>query len=467
MEIEDVKIAVVGNVDSGKSTLIGTLLRGKNDNGRGSNREIVMNYRHEKETGQTSSVGYQILGFRKDGSIIYIENKSKKETWPKIMKETSKLISFMDLAGHEKYLKTTIHGLSSNHPDYALILIEGRGIRGMTREHIMLALSFSVPFIILITKIDLYTKEAVSATVEQIGKIIKGVKKEIWIVREPVDLEIPLQQPVEKFVPVFLVSNVTGIGIDMFTEYLRRLPKRIDYSPLRDEPFELAVIEGFIVPGIGTVAHGFLARGTVRVGDQVWVGPDSVGNYHKTKVRTIQFKRLNVDFMMPGHHVCVSLPGISCKLLREGVYILHEKVTQQLAVRKFTADVKVLTSHPITIKRGYCPILNMDNIRMAARVLNITTIPKGGANEKIESQEYLRGGSRARIQFKFIYRPAYIRPDATFVFREGKTRGFGKVLSIDLEMANGGVKPTSQKKRRPPIKPEPSESMSKADKTES
>ena len=74
----------------------------------------------------------------------------------------------------------------------------------------------------------------------------------------------------------------------------------------------------------------------------------------------------------------------------------------------------------------------------------VTAIKKG--EEKIEPQEYLRGGSRARIQFKFIYRPAYLRPDATFVFREGKTRGFGKVLSIDLEIAKGGVKPTSQKK---------------------
>ena len=426
------------------SSLVGTLLRGKNDDGRGSNRELVMNYRHEKETGQTSSVGYQILGFRKDGTIVHVDNKSKKDSWPKIMKETNKLITFMDLAGHEKYLKTTIHGMSSNHPDYALILIEGRGVRGMTREHIMLALSFQVPFVILITKTDLYTKEIVAATTECISKLIKSAKKEAWLVREVIDLEIPLQQPKEKFVPIFHISNVTGDGLNFFKEYLRRLPKRIDYSPLTDEPFEMAVIEGFVVQGIGTVAHGFLARGTARAGDQVWVGPDSTGNYHKTKIRTIQFKRINVDFVLPGHHCTISLPGIDRKLLKQGVYVIHDKVANRMSVRKFTADVKVLTSHPITIKRGYCPILNMDNIRMAARVLKITTVPK--ENKDPEIQEFLRGGERARVQFKFIYCPAYLRPDATFVFREGKTRGFGKVVSIDLEQADGGVKPIAQKK---------------------
>ena len=443
---EDVKIAVIGNVDSGKSSMVGTLLRGTDDDGRGSNRELVMNYRHEKETGQTSSIGYQIIGFRKDGSIVHVDSKSKKDTWPKIMSETDKLVTFMDLAGHEKYLKTTIHGMSSNHPDYAVILIEGRGVRGMTREHIMLALSFGIPFVILITKIDLYTKESVASTIEQVSKLIKSAKKEMWIVRDEVDLEIPLQQPGEKFVPIFSISNVTGEGLDLFKGYLHRLPKRIDYSPLSDEPFEMAVIEGFTVQGIGTVAHGFLARGTAHAGDTVYVGPDSTGSYHKSKIRTIQFKRLNVDFVLPGHHCTISLPGIDRKLLKQGVYILHKMVQNKMAVRKFTADIKVLSNHPITIKRGYCPTLNMDNIRMTARVLKITTVPND--DNEPEAIDFLRGGGRAQVQFKFIDRPAYFRPDATFVFREGKTRGFGKVVSIDLEQAAGGVKPTSQKKSK-------------------
>ena len=43
----DVRIAIVGNVDSGKSTLIGVLTGGDLDNGRGSARARIFVHRHE------------------------------------------------------------------------------------------------------------------------------------------------------------------------------------------------------------------------------------------------------------------------------------------------------------------------------------------------------------------------------------------------------------------------------------
>jgi GTPase len=46
-----IRLCVVGNVDSGKSTLVGVLTKGILDNGRGSSREKVFNYAHEAETG--------------------------------------------------------------------------------------------------------------------------------------------------------------------------------------------------------------------------------------------------------------------------------------------------------------------------------------------------------------------------------------------------------------------------------
>ena len=49
-------LCVVGNVDSGKSTLVGVLTKGILDNGRGSSREKVFNFAHEAETGWTSSI---------------------------------------------------------------------------------------------------------------------------------------------------------------------------------------------------------------------------------------------------------------------------------------------------------------------------------------------------------------------------------------------------------------------------
>ena len=51
-----VKISVVGNVDSGKSTLVGVLTKGDRDDGRGCARLKVFNYSHEQKTGRTTSV---------------------------------------------------------------------------------------------------------------------------------------------------------------------------------------------------------------------------------------------------------------------------------------------------------------------------------------------------------------------------------------------------------------------------
>ena len=47
--IKEIRLAVIGNVDSGKSTLVGCLTKGIKDDGRGYARKFVFNYQHEKK----------------------------------------------------------------------------------------------------------------------------------------------------------------------------------------------------------------------------------------------------------------------------------------------------------------------------------------------------------------------------------------------------------------------------------
>lgn len=61
-------MAVVGNVDAGKSTLLGVLTHGELDNGRGHARQKLFRHKHEMESGRTSSVGNDILGFDSKGN---------------------------------------------------------------------------------------------------------------------------------------------------------------------------------------------------------------------------------------------------------------------------------------------------------------------------------------------------------------------------------------------------------------
>ena len=43
----------------------------------------------------------------------------------------------MDLAGHEKYLKTTVYGVTGMFPDYGLLIIGANtGITRLTKEHL-------------------------------------------------------------------------------------------------------------------------------------------------------------------------------------------------------------------------------------------------------------------------------------------------------------------------------------------
>lgn len=116
------RVAVVGNVDAGKSTLLGVLTHGELDNGRGHARQRLFRHKHEMETGRTSSVGNDILGFDSLGQVV---NKPDHGTldWVKICEKSSKIITFIDLAGHERYLKTTVFGMTGHAPDFGMLMV--------------------------------------------------------------------------------------------------------------------------------------------------------------------------------------------------------------------------------------------------------------------------------------------------------------------------------------------------------
>lgn len=40
-----------------------------------------------------------------------------------ICRDSAKIVTFIDLAGHEKYLKTTIFGMTGHAPDYTMLMI--------------------------------------------------------------------------------------------------------------------------------------------------------------------------------------------------------------------------------------------------------------------------------------------------------------------------------------------------------
>merc|ERR1711977_778143 len=80
----------------------------------------------------------------------------KNKIWPDIVANSEKIVHLLDMCGHEKYLKTTMHGLTSQYPDYCVVVIGANmGIKKMTKEHIGIAQLLDIPMFIVFTKTDL------------------------------------------------------------------------------------------------------------------------------------------------------------------------------------------------------------------------------------------------------------------------------------------------------------------------
>lgn len=74
----DLRLAVLGNVDAGKSTLLGVLTQGELDNGRGRARLNLFRHLHEIQSGRTSSISHEILGFNGKGEVRRYSKKLYK-----------------------------------------------------------------------------------------------------------------------------------------------------------------------------------------------------------------------------------------------------------------------------------------------------------------------------------------------------------------------------------------------------
>ncbi len=80
-----------------------------------------------------------------------------------------------DLAGHERYLKTTLYGLTSGSPSCVILIVGGNaGLIGMSKEHLAIALAMIEPVVVCITKIDMTPPNILAKTVEQVSKILRS-----------------------------------------------------------------------------------------------------------------------------------------------------------------------------------------------------------------------------------------------------------------------------------------------------
>lgn len=425
----DLRIAVAGSVDAGKSTTIGVLTRGIKDNGNGLARQGIFNFKHELTTGRTSSISHQIMGFDSKGNVVNDRlSKLKAVSWPEIVENSIKICTFQDMAGHKQYFKTTVRGLSGCVHDYALIMIEsGDKIQPMTREHIIVCLMRKIPMIIIFTKIDIAPEHVFANNLVILNKMLKGpgVNKLPYMIKDKRDI-ITICHNIKSNVltPILKISNVTGEGIDHLKMLLNCLPPRISYKNARDKPAKYTVQDIFTVSGVGTVVSGFLYRGIIKVKNTYWLGPDTTGKYKKVIVKSIHNKRVDVQLAEAGQQVCLALRNFSRDLVNKGMVVIESKQEPQ-NYRTIVAEIEIMGRHSTNIRVGYEPLINLSNFKQTAKIMKIEKTEHGG-----DIGPVLRRGDKAIVTFRFTQSPIYCEVGDSIIFREGKTRGSGVVKLI-------------------------------------
>ncbi|KAF8926436.1 hypothetical protein BGZ58_011182 [Dissophora ornata] len=415
-ELLELRVAVVGNV----STLLGVLTKGVLDDGRGKARVNLFRHKHEIDSGRTSSVGMEILGFDAKSQPVPTVSHGRNAPWDEICGKAAKVLSFIDLAGHERYLKTTVFGMTGCAPDFVMLMIgSNAGIVGMTKEHLGLSLALGVPVLVVITKIDMCPPNVLENTVKQLTKILKsaGCRKIPMFVKSHEDVVVTAGNFVsERICPIFQVSNVTGEGLDLLKNFLNILPISQKYN--KDEPVEYQITDTFSVPFVGTVVSGVVMNGIVHAGDQLYLGPDGNGAFQMVTVKSIQRKRLNVPLACAGQSASFGLKKIRRSTIRKGMVMLDKETTPPpRGCREFEAEILVLY-HSTTIGHKYQAMLHCGAVRQTARVLAMD-----------KPDQILRTGDRATVRFQFL-QPAYLKIGARLIFREGRTKGIGKVSKI-------------------------------------
>ena len=207
-------IGTAGHIDHGKSRLVRILT--------GSDPDRLA---EEQERGMTIDLGFAFL---------------------------QKNIAFIDVPGHEKFIKNMVAGVSTI--DIALFVVAADdGVMPQTREHLDILNLLNVRHgIIVLSKIDLVEKEWIDMVEEDIRNLVKHTF-------------------LEK-APVFRVSAETGVGIEALRQAIvqmaESLPDRVNRGL-----FWMPIDRSFTIKGHGTVVTGSVLSGSIQSGESLELLP--------------------------------------------------------------------------------------------------------------------------------------------------------------------------------------------------
>ncbi|KAM3179722.1 hypothetical protein ACTXT7_000005 [Hymenolepis weldensis] len=308
--IPDMRVAMLGSVDVGKSTLLGILTEGVMDDGRGRARLNIFCHLHEVQSGRTSSLSSEVI------------------------RDSNRLLTLIDLAGHCKYQRTTLAGLTTYQPSFCFLVVSATaGLSADGLSHARTAAALGLPIAVVLSKVDLVLdspltgtqrKMSVSSAAELHGEEVcssviaelrRNVLEELKAIRiystTPDGISLEASGCFSENMPVFAVSCVSGYGINDLLNFLHEVsnPHQNILEPaslLRTPPFsndaQSTPSEGFVecwvtrvfnnVPGVGNPVLEILVRnGQVNNNQRLWLGPNEEGLFYPVRVVELRHNR--------------------------------------------------------------------------------------------------------------------------------------------------------------------------------
>ena len=263
-------IGTAGHIDHGKTSLIKRLT------GRNTDR-----LPEEIKRGISIELGYAYVPLEATGDVL----------------------GFIDVPGHERFVHTMLAGATGI--DCALLVVAADdGAMPQTDEHLDILLLLGVKRgAIALTKADAVAPERIEQVRAQLAARTAGTAAASW--------------------PVFVVSSLTGEGVDALSHHLLDEAARQPRAAAAGR-FRMAIDRCFTLPGVGTVVTGTVHAGTVRVGDSVAVAPGPHGKPLLSRVRSLHAQDRPAEAGVAGQRCALNLPGLEKQQIERGMWVQDE-----------------------------------------------------------------------------------------------------------------------------------------------
>jgi selenocysteine-specific elongation factor len=335
-------IGTAGHIDHGKSTLMLALT------GRDPDR-----LKEEKARGITIELGY-----------VFLEA------------EGGETVSFIDVPGHEKFVRTMVAGVSTVDC-FLLVVSADEGVMPQTREHLDILHLLEVnKGIVALSKCDLVDNDLIELAEEEVRDALRDTAAES--------------------APIIRVSAKSGFGLDKLKAALLDMAGKVDRKSSQGR-FRMPIDRIFSLKGFGTIICGTGLSGRINTGDSVEIQP-----FNKTfRVRELGVNdRRNVASGGAGDRIALNLTGLP----KEDIY--------RGSVAGEPGFLKVLNSLDTT-----CSVLpgNIDLLLRQRVRFHVGTAEVMARAIPVEGKPLLRGET-GYVHFQ-LEQPVVAMPGDRFVIR--------------------------------------------------